>query len=446
MGWGFDRLRCLAGWACLGLGIVLGGSARAHDVPPSTVMLDLGSRGIQVDMDVPLSELVAALGQPLPQAPEVWLNAQRSGLQRYFEAHWGLQAPDGRPYAVQLTSMHLKAHDNPRWRSQLGLQLRWMARPPEGVATKMFSLDYTAVIERVLNHEALVYVRRDLRNGLLGEQPLLIGSAGFGSTHVQVDAGAGSWWQAGGLLFMRGLHHIAEGTDHLLFLLALLLCAPLQARQGRWVAGKPLRATVRSVAGLISAFTLGHSLSLALAAWGWVSLPTAWVESMVAASILVSCSQAWRPWLGPHALGLASLLGAVHGLAFAEALSGLDFDGITLAVSLLGFNLGIEAMQLGVMAITLPLLLLASESRHATALRLGLAGAAACCALGWLLERALGWPNPLQGLLAHLAPPPAWLAWALGLTSLGCVGRQVRLARRRRASRPQPGALQSKPG
>jgi hypothetical protein len=446
MGWGLYWLRCLAAWACLGLGAVLGGPAQAHDVPPSTVMLDLGSRGIQIDMDVPLSELVAALGQPLPAVPEAWLHAQRVGLQQYFEAHWGLRAPDGRPYAVQLTSMHLKAHDNPRWRSQLGLQLRWMARPPEGAVTTVFSLDYTAVIEHVLNHEALVYVRRDVRNGRLGEQPLLIGSAGFGSTQVQVDAGAGSWWQAGGLLFMRGLHHIAEGTDHLLFLLALLLCAPLQARQGRWVAGKPLRATVRSVVGIISAFTLGHSVSLALAAWGWVSLPTAWVESMVAASILVSCSQAWRPGLGPQALGLASLLGAVHGLAFAEALSGLDFDGITLAVSLLGFNLGIEAMQLGVMAITLPLLLLASESRHATALRLGLAGAAACCALGWLLERALGWPNPLQGLVAHLAPPPAWLAWALGLASLGCVGRQVRLARRGGARRPQPGAFQSKPG
>lgn len=443
MTWGLRWLRWLAGGVCLGMGALLG-PAQAHDVPPSTVMLDLGQSSIQVDMDVPLSELMVALGQPLPSVPEDWLKAARGGLQPYFEGHWGLKAPDGRPYAVQLMAMHLKAHDNPRWRSQLGLQMRWMARPPEGASTTVFSLDDTAVMERVLNHEALIYIRRDVRNGLLGEQPMLIGSASFGSTHVRVDAGAGSWWQACGLLFMRGMRHIAEGTDHLLFLLSLLLCAPLQAQGGRWVPGKPLDATLRSVVGIISGFTLGHSVSLALAALGWVSWPTAWVEAMVAASILVSCSQAWRPWLGHQALGLAGVLGVVHGLAFAEALSGLDFDGTTLAVSLLGFNLGIEAMQLAVMALTLPLLLVASESRHATALRLVLASAVASCALGWLLERTLGWPNPLQGLLAHLAPPPAWLAWGLGLTSLGCVGRQV-LWQKRGAERLGPWPAQSKP-
>jgi len=423
----------------LGLGLAwLLGAAQAHDVPPSTLMLDWGQSSIQVDMEVPLSELVAALGQPLPDEPTLWLQAQQMDLQRYFESHWGMQAPDGRPYALQLRSMQLKPHDNPRWRSQLGLLMRWRATPPERAATDAFSLDYTAIIERVLNHEALVYMRRDLRHGLLGEQAVLIGSAGFGSTHVRVEAEPGNWWSAGRLLFMRGMHHIAEGTDHLLFLLALLLCAPLQARDGRWVAGKPVHATVRSVVGIISGFTLGHSLSLALAATGWLSLPTAWVESMVAVSILVSCSQAWRPWWGPHAPGLAIVFGWVHGFAFAEALSGLDFDGTTLAVSLLGFNLGIEAMQLAVMALTLPLLLAASESRHAQAIRLALASAAAACALAWLLERALGWRNPLQGLLACLAPPPAWLAWGLGLASLGLVGQRLRGLRR--------AAVQSKPG
>ena len=422
---------------CLGLAWLLG-AAQAHDVPPSTLMLDWGQSSIQVDMEVPLSELVAALGQPLPNEPPLWLQAQQRVLERYFESHWAVQTPDGRPYALQLGSMQLKAHDNPRWRSQLGLLMRWRARPPEGAVTDAFTLDYTAVIERVLNHEALVYMRRDLRHGLLGEQAVLIGSAGFGSTHVRVDAEPGSWWPAGRLLFMRGMHHIAEGTDHLLFLLALLLCAPLQANHGRWVAGKPVYATIRSVVGIISGFTLGHSLSLALAATGWLCLPTAWVESMVAVSILVSCSQAWRPWLGPHAPGLAIVFGWVHGFAFAEALSGLDFDGMTLAVSLLGFNLGIEAMQLVVMALTLPLLLAASESRHAQALRLALASTAAACALAWLLERALGWRNPLQGLLAYLAPPPAWLAWGLGLASLGLVCQRLRDLRR--------ADVQSKPG
>ena len=91
---GLYWLRYLAGWLSLGLGGVVW-PAHAHDVPPSTVMLDLGRSSIQVDMDVPLSELTAALGQPMPPVPEAWLQAQRVGLQRYFEDHWGLQTPDG---------------------------------------------------------------------------------------------------------------------------------------------------------------------------------------------------------------------------------------------------------------------------------------------------------------------------------------------------------------
>lgn len=76
-------LRCLAGWLCLGLWTVLG-VAMAHDVPPSRVMLDLGKSSIQVDMDVPLSELVLALDQPLPLQPEAWLQTQQMVLQRYL--------------------------------------------------------------------------------------------------------------------------------------------------------------------------------------------------------------------------------------------------------------------------------------------------------------------------------------------------------------------------
>lgn len=422
-------LRCLCCWICLSLG-GLGGLAQAHDVPPSTLMLDLGRSGIQLDMEVPLSELTAALGQPLPAAPEPWLQSQRGHLQRYFEAHWGVRSGDGRPYAIELVDMHLKAHDNPRWRSQLGLQMRWMARPPEGASTSVFSLDFSAVIERVLNHEALVYVRRDVRNGLLGDKPLLVGELGYGATQLRLDSGAGTWWQASWLLFRHGMGHIAEGTDHLLFLLALLLCAPLRASQGRWLRGKSLRATLGSVVAIISAFTAGHSVSLALASLDWVNLPSVWIESGVAASILVSCSLAWRPWLGSSQVALAGFFGLVHGLAFAEALRGLDFDGATLAVSLLAFNLGIETMQLGVMALTLPLVLFASERRHASAYRLILAGVAAAFALAWLLERSLGWSNPLQGCLALLAPPPIWLTCVLGLASLAWVSQRVWLHRR----------------
>jgi len=90
-------------------------------------------------------------------------------------------------------------------------------------------------------------------------------------------------------------------------------------------------------------------------------------------------------------------------------------------LSLLGFNLGIEAMQLLVMAATLPLLLALSTTRHYRAVSVCGAAFAAACALGWTLERAFGLANPLEPVANWLAPPPTWFGALLCAASAGLV-------------------------
>jgi hypothetical protein len=124
---------------------------------------------------------------------------------------------------------------------------------------------------------------------------------------------------------------------------------------------------------------------------------------------------------------IASAFGLVHGLAFAETLSGLDFDGATLALSLVGFNLGIEAMQLAVIAATLPLLLWLARTRAYPSVRRAGAAFAAACAAGWVAERAFGLANPLSPVVDALAPPPAWFVATIVAASVACA---VALARR----------------
>jgi hypothetical protein len=205
-----------------------------------------------------------------------------------------------------------------------------------------------------------------------------------------------------------------------------LLSAPLVASAGRWRGRKSVRASVRSILAIVSGFTLGHSISLALASSGWIEVPTRAVEVLVAVSILVSCIHVWRPLFAGRELWVASAFGLVHGLAFAEMLAGLDFDGTTLALSLVGFNLGIEAMQLLVIAATLPLLLALSTTRYYAAVSGAAAGFAAACALGWIVERAFGLVNPLEPVANWLAPPPLWFAAALGLASGAVLLYQLR--------------------
>jgi hypothetical protein len=407
------RLRTIGVTVLLLLLAGAAGPVLAHDVPPSTVMLDLGRSGIDAELQLPLSELGAALGLPLASSPGTVIPQYGPRIGQYVEDRLQVHSRDGRPYALRIESLGMQRTSNENWRSNDWLVVHARLQPPEGTSTETFALDYTVILQRVVSHQALIYVRRDIRNGLLGDKPMLISVAGFGNTHIRVDGSDGSWWLGFRRLFSLGMRHIAEGPDHLLFLLALLLPSPLIAGARRWRTRKSMGQSIRTIVGVVSGFTLGHSISLALAATGWVVAPTRAVEVLIAISILVSSIHAWRPLFPGREVWIASAFGLVHGLAFAEVLSGLDFDASTLALSLVAFNLGIESMQLLVIAATLPLMLLLSTTRCYVAVRTAGAGFAAACAICWIVERALGLADPLQRVVDWLAPPPAWFAASL---------------------------------
>jgi HupE / UreJ protein len=109
-----------------------------------------------------------------------------------------------------------------------------------------------------------------------------------------------SMWPSGafggfGSMFRLGMRHIAEGTDHLLFLLALLLPAPLLVFGSGWAGFAGLRHSFAQILKVVTAFTVGHSITLALAGLGLVLVPTSPVEVLIAVSILVSAVHALRP-------------------------------------------------------------------------------------------------------------------------------------------------------
>jgi hydrogenase/urease accessory protein HupE len=220
--------------------------------------------------------------------------------------------------------------------------------------------------------------------------------------------------------FMLGLRHIAEGTDHLLFLLALLLPAPLLASARRWARPAPMRASLAQILRIVTAFTLGHSLTLALAAFGIVHLPSRPVEVLIAVSILVSAIHAIRPLFPGREPVVAALFGLIHGLAFASALSEFGMNGSYRLVSLLGFNLGIETMQIAVVAAVLPSLLLLSRTPFYSPLRIGGALFAGLASSAWIVERAFETQNPIGVLVENAARHGGWIAGALAMLSVAC--------------------------
>jgi HupE / UreJ protein len=209
------------------------------------------------------------------------------------------------------------------------------------------------------------------------------------------------WHQAVWTFVKSGVIHILGGADHLLFLLCLVL---------------PFRRIGWPLVGVVTAFTVAHSVTLAAAALGYVPRDPAFpllVEALIAASIvymaidnLVASAPRlrWR-W------ALTAAFGLVHGFGFSFALAHeLQFAGSHLALSLLAFNVGIELGQLFVLALGWPLLawVMARSEKAARALTLVIAGFVAHQAWHWLSDRftALAradWQALAQGLAAPLA-------------------------------------------
>ena len=215
---------------------------------------------------------------------------------------------------------------------------------------------------------------------------------------MAIDRSSGSWWRGFGATFRLGARHIAEGTDHLLFLLALLLPAPLIAAGVRWGGYAGGKVALRRILKVVTAFTVGHSLTLVLGSLGLVHVPQPPIEAAIALSIFVSAIHALLPIFRGKEILIAGGFGLVHGLSFAAVLSDFGFDPLTLVSSVLGFNLGIEAFQLLVILVTMPWLVLLARTRVYPAFRVAGALATGIAAASWFFERALGWSNPVGPL------------------------------------------------
>ena len=192
--------------------------------------------------------------------------------------------------------------------------------------------------------------------------------------------------------FVReGLHHIAIGLDHVLFLVSLLLVAVWQREGGRWVARAHWRAAAGEVLRLVTAFTLAHSLTLGLAAAGVLAPPSRPVESLIAASVLVAAADNLVPLVPLPRWALVFCFGLVHGFGFAGPLQQLGLQRGDLALPLLGFNLGVELGQLLIVALWLPPAFALRRSRlyRVGAVRLGSSAIVLLAGL-WLAQRSLG--------------------------------------------------------
>jgi len=180
-------------------------------------------------------------------------------------------------------------------------------------------------------------------------------------------------WQAFLDYGVVGVEHILLGADNLLFLLTII------------VAGAGWRYWL----GVLTSFTVAHSLTLTAALMGWVQAPSTLVEPLIAASIVAMAVLNLWPGIGVtrYRIGIVFACGLLHGLGFASSMADMGLHGSYRVSSILGFNLGIELGQ----ALFLVALLIGGRGLHTVSNAVPLARLTSVMAAGvgtfWLLER-----------------------------------------------------------
>jgi hydrogenase/urease accessory protein HupE len=220
-------------------------------------------------------------------------------------------------------------------------------------------------------------VRFDDGSGVLQASTVVADAPRITFTLSQARAWSQRWGLFGAYLLL-GIDHILLGPDHLLFVLLLLLVVP----------------SVGRLVGVITGFTLGHSVTLAMAVLGWVHVPGPPVESLIALSIVLLAHEAAtdrpdpslqrRPWV------VSSLFGLLHGLGFAGALAETGLPTDNLPLGLLAFNLGVEVGQLAFVAVLWLGLQVLTPVRWRPFARMTLAWSAGLVGGFWVAERVWG--------------------------------------------------------
>jgi hypothetical protein len=412
------RPRVLAAAATLAAGsvLLLPAAASAHSLESSTVSVVVGEDSADATISVALETLDEVLGTDYAAGSDV--SSYADEVIAYLDEHLTVTGADG--------STWTGTWSNAVTESVEGIQSFSVdvSLDTGGAEASGFTLDYDAIIESDPTHEAVV---------------VLTDAAGEISTAGVLDASDSSL-QIGatadvGIADMigYGFHHVLEGADHLLFLVTLLLVAPLVAIAGSWRRADGVLPTARKVVGVVTAFTAGHSLTLIASALGWVSLPTTPVEVLIAASVGVAAVHAMRPLARHGEEAIAGLFGLVHGLAFAGILTDLGLDGSTSLLALLAFNLGVELAQLVTVVLLFPSLYLLSRTRSYRSVRLAGASVAFAAAGGWALDRLGVLGNPLAGVEDWAIGHPWYVVVALALLAVCCWTidrRRVRSLRR----------------
>ncbi len=365
------------------------GVAAAHNVAQSYVYLDIYDDTIEGRVEYPVPDLNEALGLDLPNDAEGALVAAegiREELVAYSQLHFALFDLEGRQWDVEFGEIEtLDAIGGAFVVMNFSVAETFEEVPREFVAR------YDGIIHALPERDALLLIGTDWGSGTFNNEASDLLRYTADSTVQTVDLGASSFWSGLNGVIGLGIEHIRIGTDHILFIFALVLPSVLVfTRRIGWEPSPSFGSSLWRVLKIVTMFTLAHTITLTLGGLGIIEFPPALVETIIAVSIILAAVHNLRPTFFNREWIIAFVFGLFHGFGFAGLLSDLGLTQSRQFVSLLGFNLGIEIGQAFIILLIFPALFLARRTRiYLPAMYAG-SVALIVVASAWAIDRATG--------------------------------------------------------
>ena len=325
----------------LALALLCNATAWAHKASDSYLVVDAKGATVTVQWDIALRDIDFAIGLDADGNGEItWgeLRSRQSQLGAWALSNLDIQR--GGACALELTELQVDEHTDGGY-----AVLRMAGTCP--AASGELELGYRLLFDLDNLHRGLLRVAVD------------------GTTHTAVLSPTSGVLRWGAQAVSRveqfrqylveGVWHIWIGFDHILFLISLLLPSVLVYKSKRWRGVAHFGDAGREVLWVVTAFTAAHSITLSLAALGLISLPSRLVESAIALSVVLAAANNLWPVVAHRRWVVAFCFGLIHGFGFASVLAELGLPTDALALSLIGFNLGVEVGQLAIVAAFLPL-------------------------------------------------------------------------------------------
>ena len=281
-------------------------------------------------------------------------------IQEYVLQNASFNAQEGGRYQIRFTEPDILRAETFGDFVLLKFELEGVKNVPPKI-----NVQYDAFIQDISGHTTLLVIEENKKTGVTNNESMHSLKFTPGETNQELSTTENFLLRSFLAMVKSGIWHIWIGFDHILFLLALLLPSVLRYRSkdevselhnNRWKPLEKFNPALLNVVKIVTCFTIAHSITLCLAAFQIITLPSRLIESIIAISIALAAIHNIYPLFSKKEWLIAFVFGLFHGFGFASVLAEKGLAGNYLGLSVFGFNLGVEIGQVAIIVLVFPIL------------------------------------------------------------------------------------------